>query len=53
MNTIISVGVPLIIFFLLYIAVAGSMPDAMDKEVKKWEQEEKRRATNSKTRIHY
>ena len=53
MNTIISVGIPFLILFLVYIAVAGSMPDAMDKEVKKWEQEEKRRATNSKETIHY
>ena len=53
MNTIISVGVPLIIIFFIYIAVAIHMPDAMDKEVKKWEQEEKKRASNSKETIYY
>lgn len=53
MNTLISVGIPLIILFIIYIGVAGSMPSAMDKEVKKWEEEEKRRASNTETGIHY
>lgn len=53
MNTLISVGGILIIVFFIYIAVAIHMPDAWDKEIKKWEQEEKRRASNSKTGIYY